>query len=206
MATITGEGDIALESVPSGRRWSTAALVVAVLVGVLIGSLGYWLTRPPAENSYEVVFARDMVAHHQQAVDMALIMRDRATNAEIRQFALDIALTQQAQIGQMQGWLAAWGRPNNGATPPMGGHGDLMGMASAEDVERLKTLPPTEAETLFLQLMIPHHQGGVAMARSVLPGTQRPEVTRLATAIINGQQSEIDYMKALLAKRGATTS
>jgi uncharacterized protein (DUF305 family) len=49
-----------------------------------------------------------------QAVEMALVLRDRTSDAELRQFALDILLTQQVPIGQMQGWLAMWGVPFSG--------------------------------------------------------------------------------------------
>lgn len=52
-----------------------------------------------------------MSDHHAQAVEMALLARDRTNDEELRRFALDIILTQQAQIGQMQGWLAVWERP-----------------------------------------------------------------------------------------------
>jgi uncharacterized protein (DUF305 family) len=47
-----------------------------------------------------------MMVHHAQAVEMAEIVRDRTENPQTRTLATDIALTQQAQIGQMQGWLA----------------------------------------------------------------------------------------------------
>jgi uncharacterized protein (DUF305 family) len=58
-------------------------------------------------------------------------------------------------------------------------------------------------ETRFLQLMIRHHQGGVMMAEEALQETDRPEVVRLATAIVNAQQSEITAMEEMLNVRGA---
>jgi uncharacterized protein (DUF305 family) len=80
----------------------------------------------------------------------------------------------------------------------MSSHGPMMGMATVEQVYALDTLPVAEAEIAFLQLMIRHHQGGVAMARTVLNQTTRPELPRLANSIVIGQQSEISYMKELL--------
>lgn len=144
-----------------------------------------------------------MVAHHRQAVEMSYLLRERSTDEELRRFALDILLTQQAQIGQMQGWLAAWSQPLNGPQPVMGGQAEMMGMANREQINELQTLPVPEAEVSFLQLMIRHHEGGVMMAQEALRQTKRPEVVRLATAIVNGQQSEIEYMQDLLEKRGA---
>jgi uncharacterized protein (DUF305 family) len=85
----------------------------------------------------------------------------------------------------------------------MEGHGEMIGMASREQINELGTLPVAEAEVTFLQLMIRHHQGGVIMAQEALRQTSRPEVVRLAEAIVNGQQSEIDYMQGLLKQRGA---
>ena len=177
---------------------------IGILLIVVIGCVVWlWMTRTPSDGSTEVTFARDMTAHHAQAVDMALIVHERSNDPELRQFALDITLTQQAQIGQMQGWLAVWGASLTGAQPPMRGQGETMGMASQAQVNTLHTLPPREMEIAFLQLMIRHHQGGVMMAQDALGHTSRPEVMRLATAIVQGQESEIAYMRTLLQQRGA---
>jgi uncharacterized protein (DUF305 family) len=183
-------------------QWMIAVAAILALLLVAAGA-GYWFARPPAENSAEVTFARDMAAHHAQAVDMALIIRDRSTNPELRQLALDIVLTQQAQIGQMQGWLNLWGRSIEGTAPPMGGHGEMMGMATQDQVAALRALPIDKAEVAFLQLMIRHHQGGVIMAQQMLPKTSNAAVLQLANAVIAAQQSEIKYMTDMLHQRGA---
>lgn len=175
----------------------------ALLIGAGIGLGWLLLGRAPSEGGSEVRFARDMAAHHDQAVEMALIIGQRTGDADLRQFTTDLLLTQQAQIGQMQGWLAVWGRPLAGVEPPMAGHGAMMGMASQAEVNALRDLPIAEAETHFLQLMIRHHTGGIVMARDTLAATRQAQVTRLAQAIIDGQQSEVNYMSELLAQRGA---
>lgn len=179
------------------RLWSFAlTFVVLAAAGLVVVWLGH--SGLPREGDPAVLFARDMIAHHEQAVEMALAIRDRSTNVELRQLALDILLTQQAQMGQMQGWLAVWEVPLSGRQSPMAGQGTMMGMASQAEVNALQTLPIGEAETVFLQLMIRHHRGGVAMAQTVLGETDRPEVKRLATSIVGSQQSEIEYMQRLL--------
>ncbi|HEU4324869.1 MAG TPA: DUF305 domain-containing protein [Roseiflexaceae bacterium] len=179
------------------------ALVLALLAALTTGIL-WWNARPPAEGSAEVTFTRDMTAHHTQAVAMALNLRDRTEDELMRSFLLDMVLTQQGQIGIMQGWLDAWGRPFSGARPPMEGMGAMMGMAAPEQVDALRTLPPDQAEILFLQLMIRHHQGALIMADDLLQHSSRPEVVRLATSIRDAQQSEISYMQELLEQRGGT--
>lgn len=185
-------------------RWLVVALALAA--ALVAGAAAAWLAlRPPAETSAEVVFARDMTNHHEQAVAMATVLYDRSESAELRQFALDIMLTQQAQIGQMQGWLAAWDRPLHSTRLPMDGQGLMMGMATPEQMDALHTLPLPALDVSFLQLMIRHHQGGVIMAQQALTHTQRREVVRLASAMAQAQQGEIDYMEQLLTERGAAS-
>ncbi|MBA2524874.1 MAG: DUF305 domain-containing protein, partial [Pyrinomonadaceae bacterium] len=168
--------------------------IVVVLAAAFVTALGLavwlWLAgRPPGEGSAEAGFARDMIVHHAQAVEMAEIVRDRTESEEIRTLATDIALTQQAQIGQMQGWLAVWGLPATGPGPAMAwmGHpteGRMPGMATPEEVNRLRTASPEQADAMFLRLVIAHHRAAVPMAEAILEETDRPAVEALARAII----------------------
>lgn len=194
-------------SFPRSLRW--------LLLGSIIFAAGWsanqWLWQPlPGANSAEVQFARDMAAHHEQAVSMAAVLYNRSADQELRIVALDIILTQQAQIGQMQGWLAVWDQPVAGLRTPMSGmashtmDGQLMptmGMATQAEVNALTTLPLAEAERSFLRLMIRHHEGGVQMAQTVVTQTDRAEIVRLANAIVVSQQSEIRTLQDMLADR-----
>jgi uncharacterized protein (DUF305 family) len=178
-----------------------AALALAMALGVLVGRA---IPAVPGEGSAETTFLRDMSAHHEQAVRMAVLIRDRTEDPELRTVATDIILTQQSQLGMMRGWLGEWGVPAAGTEPPMGGMGESMGMASSRDVNALATLPASEAEVSFLRLMIRHHQGGVHMAEDALAEMSHEGSRRLAQSIVNAQQSEIDLMTGMLSKRGAT--
>jgi uncharacterized protein (DUF305 family) len=200
------------ETPPLRRGWlSQAPVLAAVLfVGALAGAvLALFLAgRPPGDDSAEAGFARDMMVHHAQAVEMAEILRDKTESEEMRLLAADIALTQQGQIGQMEGWLAVWGLPATRAEPAMSwmGHpteGRMPGMATPEEIEELSEMSPEEADVRFLQLMIPHHQAALEMTEAVLERTDRPEVERLAMAIANAQEAEIEVMQDLLQSRGA---
>ena len=151
------------------------ALLIWAAVGIMLAVLAYWLgTRQaggPGAGSAEVGFTRDMRTHHAQAVDMAVLIRDRSSDPDIRQLALDILLTQQAQIGQMQGWLNVWGYPIVSTQPAMGWMGmpttGLMpGMATPEQLNQLRGIGGVEAEQLFLTLMITHHRSGVVMGQA----------------------------------------
>lgn len=205
--------DTDTEAAPRAPAVSTT-LVVALLVGVIALTVGTFvgtrLSRPPGDASPEAGFARDMSAHHLQAVEMAEILRTKSEDPEMLALATDIVLTQQAQVGQMRGWLDVWRLPPSRSTTAMAWMGHRMnrssmpGMASREEVAELRDLGPAEAEVRFLQLMIPHHRGGVDMAKAVIERTGRAEVVALAGAIVSTQQSEVRNMQALLRARGAT--
>ena len=202
------------EQVASRRGLGVSGLdlLVYVLLALMSAALGYWLgarqAGSPGTDSAEAGFARDMITHHAQAVDMALLLRERSQDEELRQVALDILLTQQAQIGQMQGWLSAWGYPAANAGPAMAWMGMPMtglmpGMAAPEQMNQLRELEGGEADILFLQLMITHHQSGVEMAQAALERAQRPEVRALAQAMVDAQVYEIAVMQGMLEEKGA---
>ncbi|MET8870064.1 DUF305 domain-containing protein [Nonomuraea sp. NPDC004580] len=188
-------------------------LVLAAAAFLLFGRSG-----TPGDTSPEAGFARDMAAHHAQAVDMAFTIRDKGPAKEISSLAFDIINTQANQRGMFLGWLQQWGlsqatdqRPmawmsghgHNAAAAP-GLQGGLMpGMASTQELTRLKQAQGQQAEVLFLQLMIRHHEGGVQMAEGLRQLSTRSEVVGMAQKIIDGQTGEIKLMTDLLAKRGA---
>lgn len=189
------------------KRLNPAALIAAAAVLLAAAALALLVAeRPPGDGSAEAGFARDMSVHHAQAVEMAGIVRLRTEDPDIRSLTTDVVLTQQAQIGRMQGWLEAWELPPTSAEPPMAwmGHsteGRMPGMAKQSDINRLQDLPPDEADALFLRLMIPHHKGALPMAQAALDNTDQPEVRRLAQSIINAQTTEIKAMQRMLEKR-----
>jgi uncharacterized protein (DUF305 family) len=161
---------------------------------------------PPGNDSAEAGFARDMIVHHAQAVQMAEIIRDKTNSDDMRLLAADISLTQQGQIGIMQGWLEVWGLPITGEEPAMAwmGHpmdGLMPGMATPEEITRLSQLPPDRADELFLRLMIAHHEAAIPMAQAILKRTDEPEVRELARSIVNSQKAEIENMKAMVDEK-----
>ena len=203
-------------------RW----LIVGLLTGALLAAVVFTLTASrvatPNDISADAGFARDMGDHHQQAVDMAFVIRERSNDEAVRGLAFDIINTQATQRGMMMGWLQQWSLPQTTTQPALAwmngntgstGHkmssmemsGDRMpGMASPEEIDKLKGLTGKEADILFMQLMIRHHTGGIAMAKGLLERSNRPEVRTLAQSIVNGQQVEIDLLKNMLRDRGAS--
>ncbi|MCC7010338.1 MAG: DUF305 domain-containing protein [Acidobacteria bacterium] len=201
------------------RRWLMTG-AAAALLGLVWVLLTLWSGGPPSERSQEAGFARDMATHHAQAVEMAFVVRDASTDERLRALAYDIIVTQSAQRGMFMGWLQQWGLSQASAGPRMqwmpahAGHramgaepassaSSMPGMATDAELGLLRDAAGREAEILFLQLMIRHHEGGVLMARALLSRPARPEVTAIARAIDAGQRGEIVLMTGLLAERGA---
>lgn len=206
---------------PDAPERSRLVLVLATMCGLLLflagGAVavitGVGATATPASDSVDAGFARDMSEHHTQAVTMAGVTRDRTTDAAVRTLAFDIETSQNQQVGMMQGWLQAWGLPVNSDQPRMAWMSDPMamsmaagglmpGMATRAEVGELSTLSGTALDVRFLQLMIRHHQGGLAMARDGAAEGQTVAVRRLAQKIIDIQQVEIATMTVMLGERG----
>lgn len=211
-------------------HWAAITAVVLALLfagAATVASAGG--TAPastPSSASADAGFARDMSVHHQQAVEMSFVVRDRTDDEEVRRLAYDIANTQANQRGMMLGWLDLWGLPKvvAGSEPMAWMHGDggasghaghggaaddaddaplMPGMATKAEMAKLAGLGGEEAEIYYLQLMITHHNGGVAMAEGCVRlcevGTERS----LAQGMVDAQRSEVELMVGLLKKRGA---
>ena len=192
-----------------------AAMVLAALIGAIAALLIASRLDAPRDDSAEAGFARDMATHHAQAVEMAFVIRDKSADEELRTLAYDIIVTQSAQRGVFMGWLQQWRLPQASAAPRMawmpghalereeGGVPLMHGMASDDELRRLQVAQGADAEVLFLQLMIRHHEGGVLMARAVSGLSRRADVVAMAKSIEDGQRTEIVAMTEMLSKRGA---
>jgi uncharacterized protein (DUF305 family) len=204
---------------------AVALLLVGAAIGMLLTLSQTESTAPPDANSVDVGFAQDMRVHHLQAVTMAGIERDRTTDPVLRGMAFDIESTQLAQLRQMAGWLTVWGQPELPA--PGAGHMEWMseggthshsngaggkttgavqrmpGMATTEEINRLRKLSGAEMDVLFLQLMLRHHQGGLEMAQYAAQHATEGYVRNLAQKVVASQESEVGLMTEYLDQRGA---
>ena len=221
----TGAGVVDPTRASRGRRVRlvvAAALSIALvlLIGIAVGRLSSPNPVTPGTESVEAGFSRDMQVHHNQAVEMAMIVRDATDDPDVRLLAYDIATSQANQSGQMLAWLNTWGLPQLASEPSMTwmsrptingsddahGHtgevpGTMPGLATSAQMDELAAASGVDAEVIFLELMIAHHMGGVEMAEAVLARSNNTVVTDLATSIVTAQTSEITLMESLLAAR-----
>ncbi|MBT2451371.1 DUF305 domain-containing protein [Streptomyces sp. ISL-43] len=150
-------------------------------------------------NAADVAFAKGMIPHHRQAVEMAGLAPARAESAEVKKLADEIAKAQDPEIRTMSGWLTSWGEevPAEGATDHSG-HG--AGVMTAEEMDKLEKSSGKAFDTAFMELMIRHHEGAVAMAKTEKAGGAFPVARTMADAITTSQTAEIARMSSLLGK------
>ena len=159
---------------------------------------------PPAtgaRNAADVAFATGMIPHHAQAVEMADMALTQATDAKVKALAPTIKAAQGPEIARMSGWLRGWDAPipATAGGHDMSGMSDRSGMMSAQEMTDLGKASGSTFDRMWLQLMIRHHQGAVAMAKTELAEGTNPESSQLAQSIIDSQSAEIAQMTSILA-------
>ena len=194
----------------SGRtsaRVALAGALVVLLVGAAALVAGRGSDGAPGEGSVDVGFLRDMAVHHEQAVRMALlVLGAEGTSPAVRASAVDVVAGQRYDLGLIDAWLDDWGHGRGPAdrqamtwmghepTPP----GEMPGMASAAELDDLAAATGGAADARYLELMIEHHEGGVAMAEHAAARAGDAKVRRLAELIVAGQRQEAADLEALL--------
>jgi uncharacterized protein (DUF305 family) len=188
--------------------------VLALLVGVTGGFLlrGAFVAEPPqGASAVDIGFAQDMITHHQQAVVMTQLVAGKL-DPDTAALAEQIRDNQLIEIGQMQGWLTAWNAPMQSEHPMawmMSGHdgmamdGPMPGMATQDELNQLSAVPPAQAEVMFLQLMLRHHEGGLPMAAYAAQHASHPVVMGTAQNISLEQTQESALIQQMLAQRNA---
>jgi uncharacterized protein (DUF305 family) len=150
-------------------------------------------------NQADVTFATDMIPHHAQALVMADMALVHGTSPDFRALATAIKAAQKPEIDQMSGWLVGWGEQ----VPDSGGHGGHMGMGmmSDQDLDDLSRARGSGFESMWLRMMIEHHEGAIEMSQTELRQGSNAEAKELAQSIITSQSAEIEQMEKMLDAR-----
>ena len=187
---------------------SSALAATLVLAGCSttsgVGGMDHSSTSTPSSpasatfNNADETFAMEMIAHHQQAIEMADLLLDKeGVDERVTDLASDIKDAQGPEIELMNGWLEDWGIVPEGSG--MEGMDHSGGMMSDEDMAALENATGAESSRLFLEQMIEHHQGALDMAQQELDNGENPDALALAQKIIDDQTAEIATMQGILA-------
>lgn len=155
---------------------------------------------PPAagpHNAADVTFAKDMIPHHEQAVEMADAALEESQDPVVRRLAGAIKDAQAPEIKAMSGWLFGWGEQLSSGGHDMGG-ASMGGMMSDTEMKELFAAKGAAFDRMWLEMMIRHHEGAVEMARTEVSEGQNAEAKVLAGKIIAAQNAEIAEMTKAL--------
>jgi uncharacterized protein (DUF305 family) len=145
---------------------------------------------------FDQAFIDAMVPHHREAIAMAKAAKTGGlTQPDLEKIADDIISSQQREIDQMLDWREEWfgSRTLGPVLPEVLGvpesdigmqHGSADMITGADDVD-----------AMFAEMMIPHHEGAIAMAEAAHERGQHEEVRELSAAIIDAQEREIGIME-----------
>jgi uncharacterized protein (DUF305 family) len=183
---VAGIGLAALASAAATASPTTAAAAAAAA---------------PQANKTDRAFVREMIPHHEMAVDMAKMAKTDGEHAKIRRLARRIMRTQTGEIRTLEKIARRLG-----VTPESMPMNDQM----MRDFETLGVSPRESGMSMnmhdlhgakpfdrrFIDLMIPHHQGAIRMARAERAKGRHARLRRIARAIITDQAREIRQMNA----------
>lgn len=190
--------------------------VIVAFVAALVflgGAVGYVLGRgrPPGAGSADVGFLQDMILHHEQAVRIASTGVTEASEPVVRQFAREVIIFQQYEIGLMEGYLRRWGEPRvPDRTTVMGWMGhpvpapEMPGLATDEELAALEQARGRDVDAGFLRLMTVHHEGGVHMAEAAAGRVGDDVVRELARVMARNQRIEITEYRRAADRLGIT--
>jgi uncharacterized protein (DUF305 family) len=198
-----GPNDLDEGSEPAGSGWTTAkvlGLVAAVgFVAVLLALALQSRFDGEPEDSVDVGFMRDMISHHEQAIQLGLLGVANTQDPAVQHFSQEAIVAQQWEIGYMTALLEDWGY-DTGSTDRdamvwmgMPSSIDSMpGMATPEQMAAFRDMSGSEADAAFLQLMTAHHRGGLHMAEEAAERANDERVRAIAARMAKNQQREIE--------------
>jgi uncharacterized protein (DUF305 family) len=85
------------------------------------------------------------------------------------------------------------------------GHGS-MGMGSGGMARQMVTENGKYSDKAFIDAMVPHHQGAIAMAEVALKNAEHEEIKELSRNIVSTQRAEIEELKAIKQQEFGTSN
>lgn len=161
---------------------------------------------PEEHNFVDSDFAKRMIVHNQQGIQMAEVARKNTKDESVRQLAASISDTLSSSTEQYINWLTEWDEEYFDLSffPEVEGHDAYPthpGMANLRDLRSLENATGSSVDELFLRLMIAHHEGAAEIASTVSERMQFGKMISLKNETLKNQAEEIQRMKQLQTKR-----
>ncbi|RZU65148.1 uncharacterized protein (DUF305 family) [Microterricola gilva] len=181
---------------PTLRSSTTLAVGTALATTLLLSGCAAGSATPGSANDTDLHFLAMMTPHHEQAVQMSdIVLAADGVSEETREIAERIRSGQQQEIVTMLGWVAEWRQE-----PLLRQHSEHIanGMVTPERMSALGALDGAAAEQTFLEEMVVHHEGAIAMTQDQIDNGGYAELRALAQQMIDVQTAEIAEMNRLL--------
>jgi uncharacterized protein (DUF305 family) len=207
-----GGGDMRRRWLPTWPPSLPQALILVVALCLVAGVVGWRLAQDdhPGSGSVDAGFLEDMQTHHLQALEIGFAYLEHGSNPTLQHIAHDIISEQGIEVGQMRSVLSQWGfrsTPDPQGTAMAWMHEphpaqQMPGMATGGDIDRLRAAEGVEADDLFSQLMIRHHDGGIHMAEFAATEAQTSNIRNFARGMAASQRSEIGEINLVRRQLG----
>ena len=150
-------------------------------------------------EAVEKAFLTAMVSHHESAITMSAIAKEKGEDPFITKLAGDITSTQEREIDEMDAiykrLFKATLKSDPGAHDGLGLSAEQAGMTHSEGTSKmLEAADPFDRA--FVDEMVPHHEGAIKMANVLLKSTKDDQLRKLAEGIISTQETEVQEMNA----------
>jgi len=146
-------------------------------------------------NSADVAYARMMIEHHTQALELTELVPQRTESAKLKALAERIAAAQGPEIATMRAWLKEHDQSEKSDGHE---HAPMPGMATEAQLKKVRAVSGTAFDELFLTLMITHHEGAITMATDVKGQGNNVRIEEMADDVVAQQTSEINRMRDML--------
>jgi uncharacterized protein (DUF305 family) len=149
-------------------------------------------------NSADVEYARMMIQHHAQALEMTELAPKQGESTKLKKLAERISASQGPEIEAMRGWLKTHGEKEQPQGHGGHDHAAMPGMATESQLKNLRAAEGKAFDQLFLTLMITHHEGAITMATDVKAQGNNVQIEEMADDVIAQQTSEITRMREMM--------
>ena len=182
------------------RTLALRALVAGIVLvsGAVLSACG-GDSETSAIDPDDVEFVQGMIPHHEQAVEMSALALDGRGGAAVQELARRIQAAQDPEIAVLRAILSRWGvEEDEHAMHHSPDDAAMMGMLTDGQMGELEMMLGASFDQRWIQSMIMHHEGAVAMAEAVLAGGVDEEVRAIAAGVKSVQSAEIAELRALL--------
>ncbi|HYH14995.1 MAG TPA: DUF305 domain-containing protein [Flavisolibacter sp.] len=188
-------GDTAASAQPN----NTATISGQSMMGIMQRNMDQ-MKSMESTGSPDKDFAAMMKTHHMGAMEMAQLEVAQGTDAQLKQMAQKMLEAQQKEMTQLDAFLSSTNNKDT-VTAQRGSSAFHQQVMSHMNNMKMDMNHSGSVDDQFAQMMIPHHQGGIDMAKAYLKsGAQDQKLKTIANKIASDQQKEINELQAWINK------